>query len=737
MIWNKHKKKIIIIGFAALAAIIVGITCIIIFNNEVKINLTDKYSDKEYGFSFGRPSDWQISTGENDLVLLKSPNGEAEIRVMEYASESFDLFTINRNEAEKLFTEPDKFIDLSDTTIGTVPAKLLVSQSKDKNGQEIIIENFCYEAGYSKYSVICTFEKPYERALNKIMESFSVDSDAPLNTIASNEIIYRNIPMKELLHYSAKDIKKEFGEPLKTIDNNLLYKNASFFFSPKSGKIEGINIIDLELLSIHGYPGKNLAELSKFQTEIEDKSNVLQKELEVKPTVYSYQQGAYKFEYKLKDYTMLSICGEYSDAPRAAWFISNNRTNDDNLCYNGISVDNLFKLSYNDVLRIYGEPLINSNAEPSVYGGDGFMYNTLNFPADNISFTFSKESDKISSIQDLDENFLTLNNAVLEKNPDEFSKLLGEPVMSDSYDGSIIGSLYTLPDIAMEVMSYYGETTVVTIKSQENTIPYNAEELAYLIGGSSEQVYSTLGIPNDGSSLRSYIPGGGVESYKYGEVLTVNFNSYDPIAVDNIIVSPWECEYKGITLEKTKNEIENVLGSPDNDGYWNNGHYYIEYFFNDNSVVLRLVMPDSESKVEIVQFEMNREDNFNQYPNEEAENNNSSSSPYTADGYLLSPGSMVYAKEGFLGLNYVQGYVKSIDGNTVKVEWQYIYSNNLWGYKKYELYGDNAWISNMYKYYDSTGNELSTVGLKSKYSSNELYAELPGGETVGGSTAQY
>lgn len=44
----------------------------------------------------------------------------------------------------------------------------------------------------------------------------------------------------------------------------------------------------------------------------------------------------------------------------------------------------------------------------------------------------------------------------------------------------------------------------------------------------------------------------------------------------------------------------------------------------------------------------------------------------------------------------------------------------------------------MYKYYDSTGNELSTVGLKSKYSAGELYAELPGGETVmDGFTVQY
>ena len=57
---------------------------------------------------------------------------------------------------------------------------------------------------------------------------------------------------------------------------------------------------------------------------------------------------------------------------------------------------------------------------------------------------------------------------------------------------------------------------------------------------------------------------------------------------------------------------------------------------------------------------------------------------------------------------------------------------------KLVLYSSNAWIGSMYKYYDSTGNELSTVGLKSKYSAGELYAELPGGETVmDGFTVQY
>lgn len=731
---SKRKSKLpkIIIGALAAAAVAAGgVIWTLSLNKEVKVDLTAEYSDENMGFSFKHPSDWQVTSEENVLAVLESPNGEVEIKVTEYSSEPFDLFTGSLEEAKSLFKEPNAFVELSDTVLGDTSAKLLIYHTEDEYGKKRIVKCFCYKAGYNEYGVSCSFEKNYEKAVNEIMASFDIDSASPANTIAPNEIIYREIPMNRLFEYSSNDIKGVFGEPLKSSDSFMFYDDVSFFFDRASDKIEGINIRETDKLSIHKYSDTTLPKLG-ILPDNEDRFSVLKKELGVEPFISAYEHGAYKFGYSLPNYTMISIYGEYSFAPNSYWFLTADPSKDNSLHYNGISVNTLFELSYDDVLNIYGSPSVNSNADPSIYGGEGYLYETLYYPSEDIAYTFNRENNKISSIENLHEELITVNGLKFSENPDEFSKSLGEPVMSDSYDGSLIACAYTFSDLAMNVISdSERENVSISINSSENKLPYNINTLIPLVGRSSESIYYILGIPTDGSSLREYIPGGGAEYYVYGEDLYVYFNTNDPITVDHITFSPQNSEYNGVRLDKTPEELGDILGVPDYEGYYDDGYYYTDYVFEEYGTVLSLEMPDYNSKADFVYISEYREEDYYIEPEPEL------SYSYTTDGYALTVGSTVYAKEGLLGINYVEGYVDSIDGDTVKVTWKYIYTNNLWAYRKFKLHGTTTFLGTTYKYYDETGKECSVIKVKSKCSANELYAKFPAGETVLGTVLEY
>ena len=101
------------------------------------------------------------------------------------------------------------------------------------------------------------------------------------------------------MEYSSSEIKKVLGEPLKSSESFMLYENAAFFFEKDSNIIEGIHINETKELSIHGYPGTTIEELSNLNSESSDKSNILKNELGVEPIAYSYQQGMYNLEYDL------------------------------------------------------------------------------------------------------------------------------------------------------------------------------------------------------------------------------------------------------------------------------------------------------------------------------------------------------------------------------------------------------------------------------------------------------
>ncbi|MBD5116274.1 MAG: hypothetical protein HDT48_02010 [Ruminococcaceae bacterium] len=728
---RKSKKPLAIIGTLAAVIITVGIVLAVGVNKEIRVELTEEHTNTNSGFSFKYPLDWQISSEENALAVLESPNGEVEIKITEYSSEPFDLFTVSTEEAKVLFNEPDTFVELSDTVFGDASAKLLVYNTEDQEGKKRIVKSFCYKAGYSEYSVVCSFEKPYEKAVNEIMESFAVNSEAPANTIAPNEIIYRDIPMNRLFEYSSSDIKEAFGEPLKSSGNFMFYENVSFFFDKASDKIEGISVRETDKLFIHKYSDSPLPELSELPYS-EDRVEILKDELGVKPLVSSYEHGAYKFGYDLPNYTMISIYGEYSIVPEHYWFLSADPSNDDILRYNGISVNTLFELSYDDVLNIYGSPSVNPNADPSIYGGEKYSYETLYYPSEDIAYTFSRENNKISNIKNLDEDLLTVNDSSFGEDPDDFSKALGKPVSSNSYDGSITASAYTLSDISLKVISYNDTGyNSISIDVSENTLPYNTNTLISLIGCSPETVFSILGGPIGGSSLRNYEFDGGTVYYDYNNGLRISFNANEPITVDSISLSPQYCEFDGITLNKTPEELKDILGTPYYESYYGDGYYCTDYVFEEYGMVLSLEMPDYYSNADFAYISEYHEEYYYVEPEPEP------SYSYTADGYTLAVGSTVYGKEGLLGINYVEGYVDSIDGDTVKVVWKNIYTNNLWAYRKFKLHGTTTFLGTTYKYYDETGKECSVTKVKSKYSANELYAKFPAGETAFGFALEY
>lgn len=102
-------------------------------------------------------------------------------------------------------------------------------------------------------------------------ESISTDVEEPVETIAPNEIIYREMPMNRLLDYSQSEVKTAFGEPLKSGSGLMLYDDLTFFFDQKSDKMEAINIREPGVLSVYGYPEKNLKELGTFKIDSQDK----------------------------------------------------------------------------------------------------------------------------------------------------------------------------------------------------------------------------------------------------------------------------------------------------------------------------------------------------------------------------------------------------------------------------------------------------------------------------------
>lgn len=733
---KKLKKAAVIIGsLAVVIAAAIAVICITVPNMEIQVELTEDYSDIECGFSFKRPSDWQVSTSDSELILLQAPDKAAEIKVAEYSPDDFDLFTASSDEAKALFSEPDAFVDLSDAFLGDTPARLLVYQTKNENQQKRFVKNFCYEAGYNKYIVTCSYDAPYENAVNEIMASFTTDSAAPANTIAPNEIIYSKIPMNRLMEYSPSEIKKVLGEPLKSSKSFMLYENVAFFFEKDSNIIEGIHINETKELSIHGYPGTTLEELSSFNSESSDKSNILKNELGVEPIAYSYQQGMYNLEYDLPEYTMFTVFGEYGASPCSAWFINTNSVPNNQLCYNGISTSTLFELSYDDVLNIYGEPSINPYASPETYGGEGYLYETLCFPPENITYTFNRENGKVAVIDGLCDDFITVNGSKLSEKPDEFSRVLGEPVVSNSYDG-FTASLYTLSEYTMDIISgSEGESLSIKLKSTENRIPYNIDTLASLILCNQEDVLLALGAPKHENPVRGYEIYGIWEYYVYNDELEVDFKVDDLINAYEIAFLPQCVEKKGKTLDKNNDDLQRILGTPEREGYYPDGYYYVdytlpEYGLGEYEMVLHLEMPDYNREASLGYLYMYREEDYYTEPEPEPEPEVSSSS-YTADGYTIVLGSMVYAKEGLFGLNYAEGYVQSIDGDTATVAWKYIYVNGLWAYSKYELYSTNEiFIGNTYDYYNSNGEKMSTVGIKNKTPISELYAQIPSGETV-------
>lgn len=725
---KKSKKIAVVMGaILALAAVAIAIVCIIVPNRAVRVELSEEYSDIERGISFKRPADWSISNSENELVILEAPDGAVSIKVTEYSSKAFDLFTADSEDAKALFSEPYTFVELSDTVLGDIPAKMLVYQTEEESGKKRIVKHFCYESGYNKYSVACSYETPYENAVNEIMASFTADGAAPANTIAPNEIMYNKIPINRLMEYSPDDIKEAFGEPLKGNDRFMLYKNLSFFFGKNSGKIACIHISDTQALSIHVYPNSTLKEIGKLNAA-NNKSDTLKEELDAEPVVYN-MYGISKFEYKLSDYTMFTAYGK-SSTPDSAWFLSAKNNADNELCYNGIPVSVLFELSYDDLLNIYGEASKDQNVSSAIYGD---FCETLCFASEETAYTFNLVNSKISIIENLSDDFITLNGSKFSEGKDEFIKIFGDPYESYSYDG-YNGSLYTISEqVTMDVISdENGNTISIKLESLNNRIPYNVDALSSLINGTSEDVFTTLGTPKYDPHVRDYDVYGIWQYYVYNDELEVDIVTEDPPYAKEIAFLPKCVAKNGETFDKNVYELEAVLGAPDREGYYSDGYYYLDYFFWEHETVLHLEMPGYDEKASLGYISAYREENYYTEPEPEPEPDTYYYSyGTTADGYTIVPGNTVYAKEGLFGLNYAEGYVQSIDGDVATVAWKYIYVNGLWAYSKYELYSTNEiFIGNTYDYYNSDGEKRSTVGVKNKTPINELYAQIPSGETV-------
>lgn len=246
----------------------------------------------------------------------------------------------------------------------------------------------------------------------------SNDSDInDLDIEVPAEMLYNGTPISKLLEYSSNEVMKTFGVPVSKGAGYLIYDDISFFFASSTGTMEGIKSSAVNKISISDIPNKNLIELTEYvygNTE-----NLLEEELKVKPQMYVYAKGAFKFEYHLPLYSIFLVGGEYSSAPDSIWFTRNELINDDEVRYNGISISTLLNMSYDDVIGIYGEPY----RDPMDQTSD----NILSYLSEDIYFEFDSNKNQITHISNFKNKWVTVNGVNIVENPDELNKIFGNP----------------------------------------------------------------------------------------------------------------------------------------------------------------------------------------------------------------------------------------------------------------------------------------------------------------------
>lgn len=140
---------------------------------------------------------------------------------------------------------------------------------------------------------------------------------------------------------------------------------------------------------------------------------------------------------------------------------------------------------------------------------------------------------------------------------------------------------------------------IVNARKNEIDLSYRGETIANWIGGLPEDAYDVFGWPDNGTIVDGYLyEGGEYFGYTDGVIFVMDYQTGQ---ISWIIGDTSSIMGNGYTLDKTRDELIEILGTPTREEYAYNemddtSSYYMQYTFD--SVELLINMPDAASRAE-------------------------------------------------------------------------------------------------------------------------------------------
>lgn len=152
--------------------------------NQGAVELTEVYTNEEEGISFRYPEEWWVTDSGNSLIpcVIYSADSRAMLQVAYALYDFYEVLTEDKATVEKNCTEAGgEFIDLLETSIDGVPARILVTKSKEepwKGDGDLINKDYWYTIGDDAYYVRCSYpmsaSEDYESIFGSIMDTYTI-----------------------------------------------------------------------------------------------------------------------------------------------------------------------------------------------------------------------------------------------------------------------------------------------------------------------------------------------------------------------------------------------------------------------------------------------------------------------------------------------------------------------------------------------------------------------------------
>lgn len=227
-------------GYNDLSELLSGIALTGLTEGQREVNLTETYTNEAEGISFQYPAGWVILDFNSDFTvvdMIDSANTEDHIAKFHVGmcldNDPYGVYTQDEAAVRKNVSEYHTFLDLGDTLLGDIPAKVLKYQTEGLKGDDIVV-CFWYVIGENTYQIIFSYAAStvdtYEPVFNAIMNSFTIAASTSGESQTSdnndsvgvttdnmaetmNQVLYCGIPVQEIIGMTEEEVIAKFGEP--------------------------------------------------------------------------------------------------------------------------------------------------------------------------------------------------------------------------------------------------------------------------------------------------------------------------------------------------------------------------------------------------------------------------------------------------------------------------------------------------------------------------------------------